>query len=102
MKNFEQDLLLLNSKLDRFEQIAAIVGDSEKLNKLEQLLENVDLDDLIDAVKLYKENLNYLMENTNMNQSSSSHLMSNQGMNFGRNQMRPEQIRHEAPVASYT
>jgi hypothetical protein len=35
MKNFEQDLLLLNSKLDRFEQMSSILGEPEKMNKLE-------------------------------------------------------------------
>ena len=86
MKNFEQDLLLLNSKLDRFEQMAGMFAEPEKMNKLEQLLENIELDDLIDAVKLYKDNLAFFMENTSMNQSSNSHLMSNQNMAFGRHQ----------------
>lgn len=80
----------MNSKLDRFEQISSIVGEPEKLNKLEQLLENVELDDLIDAVKLYKDNLAFFMNNTSMNQSSSSHLISNQVTTFGRNQARRE------------
>ena len=47
----------MNSKLDRFETLANIVGEPEKLNKLEQLLENIDLDELFEAVKLYRENL---------------------------------------------
>ena len=84
MKNFEQNLLALNAKFDQFETLTNIVGDPEKLNKLEQLLENVELDDLIDAVKLYRENLLHFQENTSMSQSASGIGMS-QGMTFGKN-----------------
>ena len=81
MKNFEQSLLLLNSKLDRLETLDNILGDPEKLNKLEQLLENIDLDELFEAVKLYRDNLAFFQENTSM-------ISNSQGMAFGRQQGR--------------
>lgn len=56
------------------------------MNKLEQLLENIELDDIIEAVKFYKDNLALIMDNMSMNQSSSSHLLTTPGMTaFGRN-----------------
>lgn len=85
MKNFEQDLLLLNSKLERFETLATIVDEPEKLNKLEQLLENIDLDDLFEAVKLYRDNLAFFQENTSM-------ISNSQNIAFGRGQNTSQQM----------
>lgn len=70
-------MLVLNAKFERFEKLATFLDEPEKLNKLEQLLENCEVDDLIEAVKLYRENLQYFQDHSSMSQSF-------QGMNFGR------------------
>lgn len=54
MKNFEQDLLMLTTKFERLESLSKLIDDPEKLTKLEQILETVDIDELQDAIKAYR------------------------------------------------
>lgn len=54
MKNFEQDMLMMSAKLEKLESLANLVADPEKLEKLEAILENVDVDELQDAIKAYR------------------------------------------------
>ena len=68
MKNFEADLLLLNAKLSKCESLAFLY-ESDKLDKLEQLLENVEVDELLEAVRFYRENLLQFEEGMSMDQS---------------------------------
>lgn len=46
MKNFEQELLVLSTKFERLESLSKLLDDPEKLTKLENILENVDVDEL--------------------------------------------------------
>lgn len=54
MKNFEQDLLVLSTKFERLETLSNLIADPEKLVKLEQILETVDVDELQEAIKAYR------------------------------------------------
>ena len=47
MKNFESEIVLLKTKINRFENIASVLEDTTKCRKLDQILENIDVDDLI-------------------------------------------------------
>ena len=47
-------MLMLSTKLERLESLSNLVADPDKLAKLESILEQVDVDELQDAIKAYR------------------------------------------------
>ena len=47
-------MLMISTKFERLESLSNLIGDPEKLTKLEQILEQVDVDELQDAIRAYR------------------------------------------------
>lgn len=55
MKSLESDLNKMKSSYRNLKNLSALMEDSQKARKLDQILSGVDVDDLIGAVELFKE-----------------------------------------------